>query len=732
MKKIININLASRVIPIEDTAYESLKQYLDSLRRYFANEEGRDEIISDIEGRIAEIFSDKIKKGAACITDDDVAGVITSMGRPEDFEESTAASSEHSSSGSEQASAAAAAIPGNKKFYRDENDKILGGVCSGLAAYLNIDPAVVRILFVLFSFGGGLGVLLYIILWIAVPAASVANYVKKRLYRDPDDKMIAGVCSGLANYFHIGVGWVRVIFLLPIILGIVSNMFGHWAFPFTVIGSSGFGSFFLAYIVLWIVVPPANTASEKLEMRGEKVDIHNIKNTIKSDLESFKSKAKDWGNEMKENISGVSSTISTEAGPAVKRSVSGFGRAIGILFKAFFFFIAGIIALALFGALIAMFVGGVGVLPFKHFFINGFWQNFYVWGTLLFFLAVPIIALITTIVRRLMGAKKPNKYLGYTFGVLWTLGWVCVILLAASFSRNFKARKGVQEEVSISQPASGKFLVTTEKNYSREYDYDEDNYWWSVKWDGDNPFYGKNGDSMMLKTVRINIVKSRDSLFHVYKVKLSRGNSIDAARTTAEKISFEINQTDSSLVLPRGFGISSENQFRNQQVLVVIEVPVGKRIEMDRTLYGFRWFNVNFNRRNGWDVDWDDEWNNSFGWDNNIDYIMTPSGLEKVRDLEPEELKKGNYRLKIKKEEAPDEENGTPTPPSLPKAPGSGDDNYRYDRNQKDSTKVKIDVNEKGQKTSVEIKTGSVDKEEGATEVSSVNPYNLILKMFQL
>src|ERR1700683_1346991 len=87
MKKIININFHSRVIPIEETAYDILQQYVDSLRRYFANEEGREEIISDIENRFSELFADTLKKGAACITDADVNAIIASMGRPEEFGE---------------------------------------------------------------------------------------------------------------------------------------------------------------------------------------------------------------------------------------------------------------------------------------------------------------------------------------------------------------------------------------------------------------------------------------------------------------------------------------------------------------------------------------------------------------------------------------------------------------------------------------------------------------------
>jgi len=86
MKKIININLSGRVIPIEDAAYEQLQAYIESLRRYFAHEESRDEIINDIESRIAELMSEKVRKGASCITDADVDEIASSMGRPEDFE----------------------------------------------------------------------------------------------------------------------------------------------------------------------------------------------------------------------------------------------------------------------------------------------------------------------------------------------------------------------------------------------------------------------------------------------------------------------------------------------------------------------------------------------------------------------------------------------------------------------------------------------------------------------
>ncbi len=86
MKQVININFHGQVVPIEVSAFDLLKSYTDSLARFFADEEGKEEIINDIESRIAELFQERLKKGATCITDDDVNAIIKSMGRPEEFD----------------------------------------------------------------------------------------------------------------------------------------------------------------------------------------------------------------------------------------------------------------------------------------------------------------------------------------------------------------------------------------------------------------------------------------------------------------------------------------------------------------------------------------------------------------------------------------------------------------------------------------------------------------------
>src|SRR5260221_12486068 len=101
MKQVININFQGRVIPIEVSAFELLKKYTDSLTRYFVNEEGKEEIINDIENRIGELFQERLKKGSPCITDDDVNAIIRSIGRPEDFEDGEENTSQQSKASSQ-------------------------------------------------------------------------------------------------------------------------------------------------------------------------------------------------------------------------------------------------------------------------------------------------------------------------------------------------------------------------------------------------------------------------------------------------------------------------------------------------------------------------------------------------------------------------------------------------------------------------------------------------------
>ncbi len=677
MKKIININFQGRVIPIEETAYDTLKQYVESLRRYFANEEGRDEIINDIESRIAELFSERLKRGTACITDEDINAVISSMGRPQDFEEQTGGA-EAGNSNYEQTYQQAQTAPlnynnvGRGRLYRNADDKIVGGVCSGLANYLGIDPVIMRVIFVIL-FGALFWV--YILLWIIVPSQSLQTNITKRLYRNADDKVVAGVCGGLASYFNIETWIPRLVFALPLIIGLISVTMNAvwWSWDFgdapRIVTGSLTSTLILTYIILWIAVPYASTASEKLEMRGERVDLNSIRDTVKEDLENFKTKTEKWGQEVKQTAQDFGNRASsfghtagergrafaTEAAPMVRRAGSGIGNVIGMLFKAFFLFIAGIIAIVLFVLLITLVFGGMAAFPLKNFILQGTGQDFLAWTTLIFFLGVPLVALITWLVRRIMGVRSKNHYLGYTFGGLWLVGLFCFIFLIGSFARNFKVRMRVDDNITLSNPSTGKLNVDVRRDNLAYYHGD----WFGFRFnEGEIPVYGTNMDTLMLNTVRIKLAKSKDSSFHVIKIKFSQGNSREAATTAAQKIKFDVQQEDTVLNLAEGFPVSSADKFRNQQVLIIIEIPVGKRIFLENAVGHYNWFDVNVNNRRGWNISSNDYYDDdTYNWDSNTEYIMIPDGLKKVQDLDPVELKKGQYKVIVTDEDKNKDDN---------------------------------------------------------------------------
>lgn len=254
MKKTISINIKGFVFNIEEDAYAILQNYIEQLRRIFKNEEGGNEIVDDVEMRIAELFNEKLSENYQAITDKDVQDVIQILGAPEDYEtaeENTNAKEEHfEESFSEE-----------KKLYRDPDRKAIGGVCSGIAHYLGWDVIVVRIIFLLFMFSG-----------------------------------------------------------------------------FTV----------LLYAILYFVVPEANTTAEKLQMRGEKINVENIKKKVTKDF-----------NEAKEGFkSGSNQAYESKLGRALRELLEFAGKALQmvgkVVRKVFGAIILGLGLVFLFGGVIGL------------------------------------------------------------------------------------------------------------------------------------------------------------------------------------------------------------------------------------------------------------------------------------------------------------------------------------------------------------------------------------------
>lgn len=205
MKKTINTNINGINFIIDDDAYAVLNTYLNAIKSHFKNKKGSDEIISDIESRIAELFQQMLNEKKQVLNIDDVNQVKEQMGQPSDFDQ-------------------------------DAEDETV---------------------------------------YYAKTSSS-----HKRLYRDTNDRMIGGVCSGLAAYFNIDTVWIRLIFVIAILSGVSA----------------------LAYIILWIIIPAARTVSERLEMRGDPVNISNIEKSIREELNEIRNKVDELASQAREKF----------------------------------------------------------------------------------------------------------------------------------------------------------------------------------------------------------------------------------------------------------------------------------------------------------------------------------------------------------------------------------------------------------------------------------------------
>lgn len=166
MQRIIQINITGRLVPMEEDAYLMLREYMNSLERHFANEKGKDEIIQDIENRVGELFNVRLQAGAHCIDRDDVRKVIDTLGPAYSMDDET---STNPNVPAVYTGAQRRADPNQRRLFRNPNDKMLGGVCSGIANYFDIDPVIVRLIMVVLFLGAGIGLLAYIIAWIVIP-----------------------------------------------------------------------------------------------------------------------------------------------------------------------------------------------------------------------------------------------------------------------------------------------------------------------------------------------------------------------------------------------------------------------------------------------------------------------------------------------------------------------------------------------------------------------------------
>jgi phage shock protein PspC (stress-responsive transcriptional regulator) len=435
----------------------------------------------------------------------------------------------------------------------------------------------------------------------------------RRMYRDPDNTVIAGVCSGMAAYFDADILLIRIIFVVLLLLGA--------------------GVMAIVYIILWIVVPTAQTTAQKLEMRGEKVNISTIEKSIREELTS-----------VNKNFQELRKTPNyRKTTDIANRSVSVFANIIAFILKFFVKIVFFVIIIGAFIGLISLAIG----LFFGHSFLNGdimfsemppirYFTQFLTspltitLGIISLFLLVgiPLLMLIYIGVKVIFRFKSNNLIVGMGALGLWLISLGVFAVIGIQIAADFSARSKVVENYPITTKSTKIYLKLSDKFKDidldiNEFDINEHNF--RITSDNDSfHLYGKP---------KLDIEKSENNQIQMSVIKTSRGRTRKNAEEKARLINFTWQQLDSVITFDRYFTIEQNGAWKNQEMRIIMKIPIGTSVfldpSVDEIIYDIE------NIENLWDHDMTGK-----------TWIMKPEGL----GLSPKDS------LNIKKSDNNDEE----------------------------------------------------------------------------
>lgn len=486
MNKTISINLGGFFFHIDEDAYQKLSRYFDAVKRSLAPD-GRDEIMSDIETRIAELFQERLQNEKQVVGLLEIDQVIAIMGQPEDYkidDENTTSSNFTTSNDFNRKT---------KRLYRDRDNSYLGGVAAGFGHYLNIDPLWIRILFIISP-------------------------------------------------------WIT------------------------------FGTSLLIYLILWILIPEATTTSQKLEMKGEPINISSIEKKVKDGID-----------EIADKISNINHQKIADGAGKVGNSLSSIIMTLLTIVGKFF---GGLLFIFASLSLLGIFITGV-VMIFSsampdNYILNhidspiGLETPLWLQG-ILFILAfgIPLFFLLILSLKILItNLKSIGNPIKYILVALW-------IIAVASF-----IALGINEVTKIA--FNGKVLQKEELVIAPN-----DTLFIKFK---NNDFYAKNSvrnrsfkltqdenskDVMYSNNVSIEIMETDEATPYLQIEKLAKGKSINEAKKRAEKIKYGYKFEGNTLILDDYIISSVENKLRGQGVEIFLYLPKGTVFKTDKNFENF-------------------------------------------------------------------------------------------------------------------------------------------------
>jgi len=484
MNKTIDINIGGIFFHIDEIAYQKLKKYLDTIRQSLNDHpEGKDEIIADIELRISELLSDILKDDKQVVSLGNIDEIIKIMGQPEDY-------------------------LGDEEIFEDDFKSQTSGV--------------------------------------------------KKLFRDGDDKFIGGVASGLAHYVGVEPIWIRLVWLVLI--------FGM-----------GFG--ILLYILLWILLPEAKTTSEKLQMKGEAINISNIEKKIKDELGD------------------VGDRIKNADYSKAKSGIQNFFDALGNIFITLFKIVGKFVGIVLVLVALAVIVSLIFTLLTAGtlgFFSSGWWfsnleimnaTGVSVWlVSILVFLviSIPFLFLFVLGLHIISSQVKPlSRPIKFSFLGLWIvalLGLIYIGIQQASESA-FNGVHITNNQVEFSPIDTLKIKIIDDESLSGNK---------SVKKRFGYKLVYLNKTKKIYSTfVKLDIKKSEDKFIHLKIRKEAEGHDNVVATERAENIDYSYKISNNTLNLDGYFLTDVKNKFRDQEIDITLYIPENQAIYLDKSTSTF-------------------------------------------------------------------------------------------------------------------------------------------------
>lgn len=521
MNKTIIININGIVFHIEEDAYEILRSYMTEVKRHFAYSSDNEEIVQDIENRLAEMFTERLtEQSKQVIVQQDVVDITARMGNVNDFDV-------------------------------EFDDQRFDGT----------------------------------------------RTAHRSLFRDPEDRMIGGVCSGLGHYFDIEAKWVRLIAVLATIL---------W------------GTGLIVYLILWMVTPRAKTRADRMAMKGEPINLQNFKRNLDEEIDALQQNLNQAGTQLRPGLNATEDFL-REAGD---RTGTFLSKLLGIMLKILGAFVIFVCCSLLFSSLLGLlfimgFFDGQELDTFPFNVINPEYQS-PIYFSAAILIIIPLIALILFALRVLFNRKITGKTTSFALLIIWITGLGMAVFYGAKLGSEFKSEARYEQQSLIKSFPTYHIKLNKQRFFSKD---DSLNY--------NVTFNGRQGKVKMandIGEIKLYVERSDDSTAFIVKDFSARGRDFESALKNAQKSGYEFIQADSIITLDKYLHFPPKQAYRDQEVKVTLKVPLNTRLIFDGEMNSII---RDINLRDC--VPEDSEWETPSEW------IMTTTGLKCANDSFNEE-----------------------------------------------------------------------------------------------